>query len=547
MQFFYYRMLGPVIFMGIAAGLMWLIHRIMNLAYNHKTNVIWAMALPGLAIVLTNNYNLPFSVIVSMVLLLLLLLLYIIKGKSTMGRLLLYTTFASLVYYISGSGYLMLFSIITLFFSIHRRDWGSLILTIYMVGFALFLPHWISGSILPMPLDQKYLFFFPSRIYFMPYEPSVTFYIFLVSALILPGIALILSGIQKLRIYLDRPGPQKIYAAVVYALLVSLVLFGHFDTYRSDAKKTVASDYYCYVNNADKAARAAKGLKDYNFAANLNYNLAISKSGRLADDFFKFFQISGCDALHPDVEFASEMSFIACDFYYDLGYISEARHWAYESLVFYPYSPRALQMLVKIHLVTREYKAAGRCLNILSKTLIDRKFTAEYQGYIEDTTRINKHLEIIEKRSFIPPGKELSPFIDQRFRELLETNPENKRAYEYLLMYYLLDAQLENFMELFSDAGNYFHRPSDIFEEAVLMYGAKNQIPVQSHYDIRPETMARYDQFNQVVEQHKGNKKMARNYLYWEMGDSYLYYLQFVFPRIVKPEIVIEENEEPPI
>ncbi|MFH0757599.1 MAG: DUF6057 family protein [Bacteroidota bacterium] len=547
MQSFHYKIVGPVIFMGIVLANMWLIHRLMNTIYSHEVNVVWAMAPLGFAVVLTNNYNFPFSVIISMVLVLIMLLLLAKKGNSPTSRLICYTAGALTIYYVSGSGYMMLFSTTALFLSIKLKDWRSLIVAIYIACFAFLIPLWGAGSVFPIPADQKYLFFFHTRLYFMAYEPSLIFYLYLGSVLVLPGIVLLMSGNQNNRTRPDQRGPLKMYTAVAYVSVIALTMSGHFITYRSDARKTVASDYYCFINNAGKSARAAKSLKDYNFAANLNYNLAISKAGLLTDDFFKFFQISGTDALQPDVEFASEMSFIATDFYYNLGYISEARHWAYETLVFYPYSPRILQMLVKIHLVTHEYKAAERCLNILSKTLIDRKFTAEYRRYTADTTLISNHKEIMEKRSFVPAEKELSPFIDQRLQELLEANHENKRAYEFLMIYYLLDVQLEKFMVLYEDAGNYFDKTVAIFEEAVLMYGEKYQIPVKSLYNITPVTLARYNDFNEVLQQHEGNKKLARNFLYWEMGDSYLYYLHFLYPRIVKPEIVTDENGEPTI
>ncbi len=547
MQSFHYKIVGPVIFMGIVLANMWLIHRLMNSIHSHEANVVWAMAPLGFAVVLTNNYNFPFSVIISMVLVLILLLLLAKKGISPTRKFICYTAGALTIYYVSGSGFMLLFSIMSFFLSVKLKDWRSLIVAIFIAGFAFFLPRWAAGSVFPIPVDQKYLSFFQTRVYFMAYEPSVIFYLYLGSVLVLPGIALIMSGIQNNRIRLDQGGPLKIFTAFAYLTVIALSISGHFISYRGDARKIVASDYYCYINNAGKSARAAKSLKNYNFAANLNYNLAIGKAGLLTDDFFKFFQITGTDALQPDVEFASEMAFIATDFYYDLGYISEARHWAYESLVFYPYSPRALQMLVKIHLVTHEYRAAERCLNILNKTLIDRKFTSKYRRYMADTALISIHEEIMKKRSFVPEEKELSPFIQQRLQELLEANHENKRAYEYLMIYYLLDSQLDEFMELYKDAGNYFDKPVAIFEEAVLLCGEKNHIPVKSQYNITPETTARYNDFNRILQQHEGNKKLARNFLYWEMGDSYLYYNHFLYPRIVKPEIVTEENGEPTI
>jgi len=381
----------------------------------------------------------------------------------------------------------------------------------------------------------------------MAYAPSTIFYIYLLLVPVLLAIAGVWARIAKRK---QDPGPSgaiSIYAVVVWVAVMLLAVFSHYATFSGDGKKIVASDYYCYNNNAEKTAGAATSLENYSFSANLNYNLVMAKTGTLNDRFFDFFQIAGPDALFPDVEFSSEMSFVAADFYYDLGHISEARHHAYEALVHFPYSPRALRNLVKIHLITGEYGAAERCLHMLGKGLIERKLVKEYSPYLEDTTLISTHSEFMEKRSFIPGGKELSPLIYNKIQDLLLANDKNKRAYEYLMLYYLLDAQLDSFIEMYQHMGNYFDAPVDIYQEALLMYGAMNKIPAEKEYSITPENVSRFRMFTQTVNQYKGNERSARNALYPQMGNSYMYYLRFVYPRIIRPEVGEEEYDEQPI
>jgi hypothetical protein len=156
--------------------------------------------------------------------------------------------------------------------------------------------------------------------------------------------------------------------------------------------------------------------------------------------------------------------------------------------------------------------------------------------------RTNNNIEIIEKRSFIPAERELNPLIHRRFQELLEANSKNKSAYEYLMLYYLLDSQLESFMELYKDAGKYFNKPALIYEEAILMYGAMTKTPVISQYNISPATVSRFNDFTQTLKQYAGNERLARNFLYREYGKSYMYYLQFLYPRIIKSEIIGEDD-----
>jgi len=206
-----------------------------------------------------------------------------------------------------------------------------------------------------------------------------------------------------------------------------------------------------------------------------------------------------------------------------------------------------MQNLVKIHLVTGEFKAAERTLKTLEKGVIDHKFVSEYLPYITDTTLVATNRELMEKRSFIPAERELNPSIDGRFRELLEANSNNKKAYEYLMLFYMLDAQLENFVRLYKDSGKHFDKTPAIYEEALLMYAARTGQPLPADIRISAETQRRYNSFKQKLEQYKGKTRLARNALYAEYGKTYLYFLQFVYPNIIKSEIINDEDNYPAI
>lgn len=171
--------------------------------------------------------------------------------------------------------------------------------------------------------------------------------------------------------------------------------------------------------------------------------------------FYKLKEPKHCN---PMLNLPHGFSFVATDFYYDLGFISEARHWAYESLVFYPYSIRAMQSLVKIHLVTREYKAAEKMLRILEKGVVSRNFVNEFMPYVTDTSLVATNKELMEKRSFIPVEQELNPSIDGRLRELLAANSNNKKAFEYLILFYLVNADAENFSAMVVNARIIFQK-----------------------------------------------------------------------------------------
>ncbi|MCF8378040.1 MAG: DUF6057 family protein [Bacteroidales bacterium] len=539
MQFFYLKISGSIILMSVAILIMISARALLNVIYKSRFNIIWALAIMSFALILTSNYKFPFSIIISAEAVLLVLLFLVKFGMKPIYFVLIYSLSASFLYYFSGSGYMFIFSASALVLTTKFHFRKSLITAAFIITFSYLTPQFAWNFIFPIPPNQKYFYLFAPKLDFMAYTESAIFYVFLLSIIILVIWGRLACTFQN-KFKLNDVSEKQL-SILAFLLLFSASFYSHNYSYQSDAKKMVASDYYCYTNNVEKTTQAARNMKNYNFMANMNYNIAINRAGKLTEDFFKFFQISGTDAVHPDNQFFSEVSFISADFYYDLGYISEARHWAYESLVFYPFSIRTLQILVKIHLITGEYKAAEEYLNILKQGVLDRDFVKKYLPYVKDTSLISSNREILEKRSSSPAEHELNPFIEERFKELLGVNPKNKTAYEYLMLYYLLDAQLANFLELYEKVGDYFSKPVAIYEEALLMYGAVFQVSI-TEYDIRPETRARFDDFIQKINQFKGDQRGARNFLYKEYGQSYMYYLQFLYPRILKPEIIKKDD-----
>ncbi len=548
LQLFYFRFTGSVVLLTVIFSIWWLNCHIFGMLLKTGLNRFWALIPALLALTITCDYNFPFSVIVSYFFLLLILLFLSKSAKGLISSILFFTIGAFAVYWISGSGYMMLFSVSAVFLSTSLKKWEKAVYILYIVLFAWLIPVVASGYLVAIALKYRYLWLYPPKAWFMRFEPDIFFTLFLISVPLLLIVSIIVSIVKNREQNGEPKMRLRILKYSVTAVSVScLALLSHYSIYNSDAKKVVKADYFCYHNNTGETAKAATSLKDYNFAANLNYNLVMSKTGNLTDHFFGFFQIKGTEALHPDIEFASELSFIASDFYYDLGFISEAQHWAYESLVFYPYSVRALQNLVKIHLVTGEYKAAERTLKTLQKGLIGHKFISEYLPYVNDTMLIANNAELMEKRSFIPVAKELETTIDGRFRDLLNASSKNKKAYEYLMLFYLLKNDTVQFEELFKTAGNYFQKTPVIYEEALLMHAFRTGQTLPANVKISSETQNRFNGFMQKVEQFKGKTRQARTTLYAEYGKTYMYFLQFVYPNIIDTEIISDEDDYPAI
>ena len=120
MQSFHSPLLGPLVFFGLALATWALTLKLLKRIQDHPANGLLALIPFTLPIVLINNYNFPFSIVISQFFLLLLLLLPA-RGKGLVVKLICFTVGALLTWYISGSGFLMIYSLGALFFLVTKK------------------------------------------------------------------------------------------------------------------------------------------------------------------------------------------------------------------------------------------------------------------------------------------------------------------------------------------------------------------------------------------------------------------------------------------
>ena len=542
MQSFYYPIFGPIVLVLVIFSLTSLIYILLQHFQKDHINKLLVMLIPMQTVLLVSDYNFPFSVITS-VIIPVIAIIPVTKIKNHIVLIIYFLLSSVLVYYTTGSGYLWVFTVSVFLIQLKQNVNIKWVYLGYF-AFVMILVIWIGFNyVFAISKTEKLFRFFTQKYYYLNYDISFTFLLYVFS---IPILLTIQYVIKQLKNYKEG---NKIWIRLNYILataIVAIAVFIHINTFNSEERKIADCDYYCFKNQSEKIEKTAMSLQNYNFSANMNYNLSILKSGELTSKFFDFFQISGTDALYPDYLFQSDISFVAAEFYYELGYISEARHWAYESLVNYPYSLRTLEILVQIHLVTKEYKAAEKYLRILKKGIIRNDFINRYEPYFSDTMLIQSDSEIIQKRSFIPEYKELPVTPVQRFVDLLEVNPSNKNAFECMMLYYMLAGDFDNFIKHYNEVKNYFNKPVPIYEEAILMYAAANNRNAAEEYNISDATIENFASFTNELKKY-GTNRNAMDKMYAEFGKTYLYYFQFVYPRIVKPNYGEEENELPAI
>jgi hypothetical protein len=114
----------------------------------------------------------------------------------------------------------------------------------------------------------------------------------------------------------------------------------------------------------------------------------------------------------------------------------------------------------------------------------------------------------------------------------LHQNRTNRVAFEYLMAYYLLTADLDNFVHYVRGARifNYSEIPTHYEEALVLaqkLKGAPLAIPDINGKQPRAETIQRFERFNEQVALRSNDLQRAKIELVAEFGSTYWYYYTF--------------------
>jgi hypothetical protein len=219
------------------------------------------------------------------------------------------------------------------------------------------------------------------------------------------------------------------------------------------------------------------------------------------------------------------------DVLFDLGRINESEHMAYEALESLGERPHTLQRLVYLHAIKGEPDAARRFLAVLERSLLYRGWACDCLRQLDADPTLASVPEVASRRALMVERDSTEKLgLETMLGQLLDRNPRNRMALEYLMAYYLLTRQIDKVaanLRRFDDldqAGLPRH-----CEEAILIY---LDTPGSQAVDlgkrlIRPETRRRGVEFVQAASRFRGNPAAAFAALYPDFGDSYFFFYVF--------------------
>lgn len=341
---------------------------------------------------------------------------------------------------------------------------------------------------------------------------------------------------KKLRI-----GTLKPISAILSEIIKTTVLFviAALSTILASDSRVAAMlkiDYYTCHGKWSEVLRIARSYPTSVFTLHM-VNRALYHTGRLNSDMFSFPQNSS-------TLFLDDIAFIEGDIYHsmrkalwqkfgiylELGCINYAQYELYSILELFGERPVLLKNLAMINMVKGNYNAARVYLGALSKILFHADWADKYLNNLKSGPALETDEKIQQLRSImLAHNYGFSKFkTDRMLLDLLETNNQNRMAFEYLMAYYLLEKRCDKIVENLYRLKDYqYYEIPTLYEEAVVIYEYSTQTKVDLNgYKISHATQQRFIDFLKMEKAYAQNKELAFKELAKIYGDSFfLYYL----------------------
>jgi hypothetical protein len=312
--------------------------------------------------------------------------------------------------------------------------------------------------------------------------------------------------------------------------LVCLLALGilHYADFNSEKK--IKYENLVYNEKWNKIIEIAEKEQPSDQTSMVAVNLALAKTGQLSSKMFHFDQHE--NSLFLEYERKGMTPFIAGEPFYYMGLINFAQMFAMETVESTPdakYPSRAFRRVAETFIINGQYDIALKYLTPLSHTLFYRKWAKERIALLCNKENIKSHSEYVELIHSIPKYDFYfnARQMDLIIKFLMDANPENRTAYEYLMAYYLLKKDFNGFLQNIQLASrmNYSEMPIVFQEAAIFINSITPETPEQIlNFPIKSIVLTG---FNSYAEMYRTGGKDLQVNIKKEFGNTYWYYIHF--------------------
>ncbi len=289
-------------------------------------------------------------------------------------------------------------------------------------------------------------------------------------------------------------------AVVGIAVLVGTSVLVSFGLMDQESRTLLRANYFARTNQWTELLAEIRSHPPTAYAPGLLYdiNRALFETGQLGDRMFEFPQ---------DPRFLLQIGTDAVPYrgcaalLLRLGCVNEAEHTAFEALEVRGPRPYLLRDLAVIHIVKDRPEAARVFLRRLACDLIQGRWARECLERLAKDPRLEGDSEVTEiRRRMLQEDRIVLSSLDL-LRALVDENPRNRAAFEYLTAHYLLTCQLEEVVKQIPklrDAG-LTHLPASYGEALLLHCELTGDQPDVGGWTVTPEAIDLFRKFLAVT------------------------------------------------
>ena len=325
----------------------------------------------------------------------------------------------------------------------------------------------------------------------------------------------------------ERPAKRQLFTGMGMFLVVAAL--GTVLVIRSadwDKEEWMRYDFMVRMEMWNRIMMAADRKNPDNPTTVSCLNLALAKTGRMADHQFDYFQ-NGPDGLLPEFIRAFTGPVSTGEIYWHLGMVNTAQRFAFEAQEAIPdfqKSARCYKRLAETNIVNGDLDVARKYLSTLENATFYRRWARETRALLDAGTIFENRPELarakalrLKEHDFLFSDTEMDSMLGLLFVE----NAGNDLALRYLLSWCLLKKDLDRFAEVIT----LLQAPEmpKSYQEALLLRW------VLTHSDfvglppyLSPENARRISQFISDARTDAPEETMRQKY-----GDTYWFYYYY--------------------
>ena len=259
---------------------------------------------------------------------------------------------------------------------------------------------------------------------------------------------------------------------------------------------------------------------------------ALFETGRLPEEQFSWFHRPGPELLSTTDLNQHVGSAHVAETLLELGHLNAAERLAFDSLEMEGETPPVLRTLARLHVVRGLPGAAGIFLSRLQAYPEHRAWAVRLRAGLTTNSPATADPTISRIRANLITRDEIALGLttERLLRQALESNPENRMAFQFLMAHQLLERRLLYAVRTLTTSPRTREGPLPRhYAEALLLHRHLYPgIPLDALLPrVPPAVVARFQGFMEMMSRTTGSREQVQPQAWRDFGNTYWYYFFF--------------------